>query len=109
MRQWEIYLLDLPNLGSHYVVVISADWVCCNGKIPNVNVLLCATIRAGDHPSQFETGLHDSEGFEYLTGCQCHWFLSVVKSRFDGKTPTGRVSANRRDDVKLKIRRAFQL
>lgn len=80
MRQWEIFKVDLPNLGPHFVVIVSPDWVCGNRTIKAVNALLCATVRGGDRLSEFEVGLHDAEGFPFLTGCQCHAMLTIAKS-----------------------------
>jgi hypothetical protein len=107
MRQWEIYFLDLPKLGSHPVVVISPDWVCLNASIVAVNVLLCSSVRTGDSLGEYETGLDASEGLQHLTGCQCHALLLIMKLRFEGKVLAGTVSHERRRDIRRKIKAAF--
>jgi len=107
MKQWEVYKLELP-IGPHYVVVISGNATCSNLGVTVVNVLLCSTVRGTDRLSPTEAGLDSEDGLEHLTGCQCHSFLTIKKDRFS-VPPVGAVTLYRRDDIKRKVRAAFNL
>lgn len=92
----------------HYVVLLSPDRMTTNADFPDLNGLVCSTLRPPDRRvREHEVFLDPADGFENKTACRCH--LVVKVSRDEILVDHGSVSTVRRLAIKQKFRELFGL
>ena len=109
MKQWEIWKFPFEEFGAHWVIILSNDERCGNGKFTHVNGLICATLRpAGRELSIAEVQMNGSEGFDRKTVVRCDVVYLLSKAQLFDKI--GSVSsAARRKQISRAMAAAFRL
>ena len=94
MTAWEVYEADL-GWGAHPVVVISHPARAARKEI--VEILDCATQRAGRPPQDHEVMLDQADGLDWPTLCKCDCIYAVPRDEL--KKCRGTVVLERRRQI----------
>jgi hypothetical protein len=86
-------------------VLISHPDRCARGEV--VNVLYCTSQRQSRPPKPYEVLLNGEDGMDWETFCDCSLLYSVPAGALFGKR--GRITAERRNAIRDKIRDLFLL
>jgi hypothetical protein len=86
------------------VIIISHDDFCAGAVI---NVLYCTSQRQSRRPKPYEILLNGEDGMDWETLCDCSTFYSIPSAGLFNKR--GRVSLERRRQIRGKIRDIFRL
>lgn len=103
--QFDVWRFNFPKRGEHPVVLISHPDRCARSEV--VNVLYCTSQRQGRPPKPYEVMLNGADGMDWETFCDCSVMYSVPAAGLFGKR--GRVSTDRRNAIREKIRDLFLL
>jgi mRNA-degrading endonuclease toxin of MazEF toxin-antitoxin module len=103
--QFDIWRFNFPEKGEHSVVLISHPDVCARSAF--VNALYCTSQRQSRHPYPYEVLLNGADGFEWETFCDCKTIFLLESAKLFGKR--GRVSSERRRQIRSKLREIFRL
>ena len=103
--QFQVWRFVFPKKGEHPVVLISHPDRCARGEV--VNVLYCTSQRQSRSPKPFEVMLNGADGMDWETFCDCSLMFSVPSAALFGKR--GRVSTERRNAIREKLRDVFML
>lgn len=104
-NQFDIWRFNFPERGGHPVVLISHPNLCANAAF--VNVLYCTSQRQSRQPKNHEVLLNGADGFDWETFCDCsRMYLVDTKALFEKR---GRVSLERRRQIRAKVRDIFRL
>jgi mRNA-degrading endonuclease toxin of MazEF toxin-antitoxin module len=104
-NQFDIWRFIFPEKGEHSVVLISHPNLCANAAF--VNVLYCTSQPQSRQPRSQEVLLNGADGFDWETFCDCSRMYLVDTSALFEKR--GRVSLERRRQIRAKIRDIFRL
>lgn len=103
--QFEVWDCDFPKKGLHPCVLVSHPDRCARAQV--LNVLFCTTQRQTREPHPFEVMLDVEDGMNWQTFCDCSilWSIDVplLKSR------RGRVTLERRREIRVKVRDLLRL
>jgi hypothetical protein len=90
------------------LVLLSPDHLLGNPDFPNLNGLVCSTIRPPDRPLRsHEVFFDEADGFEQRTACRCHLIIAFVRE--DILRTRGRVSMVRQGVIGREPREFFRL
>jgi mRNA-degrading endonuclease toxin of MazEF toxin-antitoxin module len=103
-KQFDVWRFNFPGKGEHPVVIISHDDFC-EGAV--INVLYCTSQRQNRRPKPYEILLNGVDGMDWETLCDCGTFYSIPSAGLFNKR--GRVSLERRRQIRGKIRDLFRL
>jgi len=103
--QFDVWEFDFPQKGPHPVVLISPPDRCARSKI--VNVLFCPSQRQSRMPYPFEVTLNGADGMDWETFCDCSIVYAIESAKLTHRR--GRVSRERRNAIRAKIRDVFRL
>jgi mRNA-degrading endonuclease toxin of MazEF toxin-antitoxin module len=104
--QFEVWRYNFPEKGGeHPVVLISHPDICARSVV--VNVMFCTSQRQSRLPHPNEVMLNGEDGMDWETFCDCSCFYAVRSSDLFDKR--GRVSLERRRQIRTKIRSLFLL
>ena len=103
-KQFDVWRFNFPGKGEHPVVIISHDDFCAGAVI---NVLYCTSQRQNRRPKPYEILLNGADGMDWETLCDCGNFYSIPAAGLFNKR--GRVSLERRRQIRGKIRDLFRL
>ncbi len=103
--QFEVWRFNFPDRGEHSVVLISHPDICARAAV--VNALYCTSQRQSRPIKPFEVLLNGEDGFEWETFCDCKTIFLLESAKLFGKR--GRVSLERRQAIRRKIRDVFRL
>jgi mRNA-degrading endonuclease toxin of MazEF toxin-antitoxin module len=103
-EQFEVWRYTFPTKGEHPVVIISNTDLCAQSI---VNVLYCTSQRQNRAPKPFEVLLNGSDGMDWETFCDCSVLWAVPVDGLFGRR--GRVTLERRREIRAKIRDVFRL
>jgi mRNA-degrading endonuclease toxin of MazEF toxin-antitoxin module len=103
-NQFDVWRFNFPGKGEHPVVIISHDDFCAGAVI---NVLYCTSQRQNRRPKPYEILLNGADGMDWETLCDCGIFYSIPSAGLFNKR--GRVSLERRRQIRGKIRDLFRL
>lgn len=103
-KQFDVWHFNFPGKGEHPVVIISHDDFCTGAVI---NVLYCTSQRQNRRPKPYEILLNGSDGMDWETLCDCGTFYSIPSAGLFNQR--GRVSLERRRQIRGKIRDLFRL
>ncbi|MGA3181382.1 MAG: type II toxin-antitoxin system PemK/MazF family toxin [Verrucomicrobiota bacterium] len=104
--QFDVWRLHFPDKGGeHPVVLISHPDICARSAV--VNVIFCTSQRQGRRPHPHEVMLNSADGLDWETFCDCSCLYAVKSADLFAKC--GRVSLERRRQIRAKIRAVFLL
>jgi mRNA-degrading endonuclease toxin of MazEF toxin-antitoxin module len=104
--QFEVWRYRFPEKGGeHPVVLISHPDICARAAV--VNVLFCTSQRQARRPRPQEVMLNGADGMDWETFCDCACLYAVKSADLFGKR--GRVSLERRRQIRTRIRDLFRL
>jgi mRNA-degrading endonuclease toxin of MazEF toxin-antitoxin module len=104
--QFEVWRYIFDEMGGeHPVVLISHPDICAQAQV--VNVLFCTSQRQNRAPYMREVILDSSDGMDWPTFCNCGTMYAVRSSLLFGRR--GRVTLERRRQIRVKIRELFRL
>jgi mRNA-degrading endonuclease toxin of MazEF toxin-antitoxin module len=104
-QQFDIWRFNFEDKGEHSVILISHPDICARQS--RVNVLYCTSQRQGRKPHPYEVLLNGADGFDWETFCDCSTIYLVPSNALFGRR--GRVSLERRRQIRGKIRDLFRL
>ncbi|MCO5050950.1 MAG: type II toxin-antitoxin system PemK/MazF family toxin [Verrucomicrobiae bacterium] len=106
-NQFDVWRYDFgPNKGGeHPAVLISHPDICARAKV--VNVLFCTSQRQSRPPYPHEVMLNGADGMDWETFCDCSILYAVESAKLFGRR--GRVTLERRRNLRIKIRDVFRL
>jgi mRNA-degrading endonuclease toxin of MazEF toxin-antitoxin module len=103
--QFEVWRFDFPEKGEHPVVLISHPDRCARGAL--VNALFCTSQRQNRQPYPYEVLLNGADGMDWESFCDCSILYTLPSGRLFGRR--GRVSLERRRQIRLKVRDLLRL
>ena len=104
--QFEVWRYNFPEKGGeHPAVLISHPDICARAAV--VNVLYCTTQRQSRRAYPHEVRLDTADGMDWETFCDCSCLYAVKAADLFGKR--GRVSLERRREIRRKLRELFLL
>src|SRR5882724_5240275 len=104
--QFDVWRYAFPEKGGdHPVVLISHPDICARAAV--VNVLFCTSQRQSRRPHPHEVMLNGADGMDWETFCDCSCLYAVKTSELFGRR--GRVTHERRLQIRMKIRDVFRL
>jgi mRNA-degrading endonuclease toxin of MazEF toxin-antitoxin module len=103
--QFEVWDCNFPRKGPHPVVLISHPDRCARAQV--LNVLFCTSQRQSRKPYPFEVMLDMEDGLDWETFCDCSILWSVDTPLLI--TKRGRVTFNRRQAIREKVREMLRL
>jgi mRNA-degrading endonuclease toxin of MazEF toxin-antitoxin module len=85
MNSWEVYSCDL-GWGPHPVVIVSHPARAARKDF--VEVLDCASQRAGRPPFEYEVMLDEADGLDWPTLCKCDCIFAVPREELRSRKGT---------------------
>ena len=104
-EQFDVWRYNFPDKGEHPVVLISHPDICARAAV--VNVLFCTSQRQSRQPRPHEVMLNGADGMDWESFCDCSVLYAVKSSDLFGKR--GRVTLERRREIRAKVRDLFRL
>lgn len=108
-RQWDVVKVRInpTDRDEHPAIIISPDEIAGDERTQRVNVLYGSTRRPGKELSVRQVLLNGADGLDHATVFECAHFFQVAPASISGSY--GRVSAERRSQIKRKIVSLFRL
>ena len=103
--QFDVWEFDFPEKGRHPVVLISHPDICARAEF--VNGLFCTSQRQSRGIKDHEVLLNGADGLDWETFCNCATIYLLDSSKL--LRHRGRVSLERRREIRAKIRDVFRL
>jgi mRNA-degrading endonuclease toxin of MazEF toxin-antitoxin module len=103
--QFAVWSYNFPIKGEHPCVLISHPDIAARAQA--VNVLFCTSQRQARGPKAHEIMLDAADGMDWETFCDCSFIYAVPSGDLFGYR--GKVSADRRDAIRDKLRDVFRL
>ena len=104
-NQFDVWRFNFPDKGEHPVVLVSHPSLCASASV--VNALYCTSQRQSRKVKPEEVLLDRADGLDWETFCDCSRMYLLDSSKLFGHR--GRVSLERRREIRAKIRDVFRL
>lgn len=108
MKLWEIFDYAFPHsIGLHPAVILTPNEPLANPDIPEINLLLVTSVRAGYQPGKYDVLLNGADGLNHLSRVRV--FPIYLVAKVDVKGFRGALSTVRQKVVARKIREVYRL